>query len=63
MKILIAIDTYQTNNNGTSISAQRYADMLRQHGHEVRILSVDSSDYRLSERHIYPFDRLIHKLY
>ena len=61
MKILIAIDTYQTNNNGTSISAQRYADMLRQHGHEVRILSVDSSDYRLSERHIYPFDRLIHK--
>lgn len=37
MKILIAIDTYETNNNGTSISAQRYADVLRQHGHEVRL--------------------------
>lgn len=61
MKILIAIDTYQTNNNGTSISAQRYASTLRQHGHQVRILSVDSDDYRLSERHIYPFNRLIHK--
>lgn len=61
MKILIAIDTYETNNNGTSISAQRYANVLRQHGHEVRILSVDSEHYRLAERHIYPFDGLIHK--
>lgn len=61
MKILIAIDTYETNNNGTSISAQRYSDVLRQHGHEVRILSVDSEHYRLAERHIYPFNGLIHK--
>lgn len=61
MKILIAIDTYQTNNNGTSISAQRYAEVMRKHGHEVRILSVDSEHYRLAERHIYPFDHLIHK--
>ena len=60
MKILLAIDTYQTNNNGTSISAQRYAGTLRQHGHQVRVLSVDSDDYRLPERHIYPFNRLIH---
>ena len=61
MKILIAIDTYQTTNNGTSISAQRYAEVLQQHGHEVRILSVDSEHYRLAERHIYPFNSLIHK--
>ena len=57
MKILLAIDTYQTNNNGTSISAQRYAGTLRQHGHQVRVLSVDSDDYRLPERHIYPFNK------
>lgn len=61
MKILIALDTYNTNNNGTSISAQRYAAILRQNGHEVRIIAVDSEDYVLQERHIYPFDRLIHK--
>lgn len=44
MKILFAIDTYDTNNNGTSISAQRYAAELRRRGHEVRILASDKSD-------------------
>ena len=39
MKILFAIDAYFTNNNGTSISAQRFADELRKRGHEVRILT------------------------
>ena len=44
MKILFAIDAYFTNNNGTSISAQRFADELRKRGHEVRILtSCDES--------------------
>ena len=33
------IDTYDTNNNGTSISAQRFAAALRQRGHEVKILT------------------------
>ena len=42
MKILFVIDAYFTNNNGTSISAQRFADELRKRGHEVRILT--SSD-------------------
>ena len=40
MKILFAIDAYFTNNNGTSISAQRFADELRKRGHEVRILTA-----------------------
>ena len=39
MKILFVIDTYHTNNNGTSISAQRYAAELRKRGHDVRILT------------------------
>ena len=44
MKILFVIDAYFTNNNGTSISAQRFADELRKRGHEVRILtSCDES--------------------
>lgn len=41
MKILFVIDTFYTSNNGTSISAQRYAEGLRQRGHDVRILCGD----------------------
>ena len=43
MKILFVIDTYYTNNNGTSISAQRFASELRKRGHEVRILTAHAS--------------------
>lgn len=41
MKILFVIDTLDTNNNGTSISAQRFAKELKRRGHEVRILCAD----------------------
>ena len=44
MKILFVIDTYDTNNNGTSISAQRFAGELRRRGHEVRILCADPQE-------------------
>ncbi len=44
MKILFVIDTYTTNNNGTSISAQRFARELRRRGHEVRILCADPQE-------------------
>ena len=40
MKILFVIDTYDTSNNGTSISAQRFAAELRRRGHEVMILTT-----------------------
>ncbi|MBQ9339526.1 MAG: glycosyltransferase [Paludibacteraceae bacterium] len=40
MKILFVIDTYDTSNNGTSISAQRFAAELRTRGHEVMILTT-----------------------
>ncbi|MBQ9439012.1 MAG: glycosyltransferase [Paludibacteraceae bacterium] len=40
MKILFVIDTYDTSNNGTSISAQRYAEELRKRGNEVKILTT-----------------------
>ena len=65
MKILFVIDTYETNNNGTSISAQRYADELRERGHEVKILCADeqpaTDKFILPEKHHYPFDGLVHK--
>ena len=44
MKILFVIDTLDTNNNGTSISAQRFAKELRQRGHEVRVLCANPQE-------------------
>ena len=38
MKILFVIDSLYTSNNGTSISAQRYAGELRRRGHIVKVL-------------------------
>ncbi len=48
MKILFVIDTFDTSNNGTSISAQRFAEELRKNGHEVKILCADEepSEYK-----------------
>lgn len=65
MKILFVIDTFDTNNNGTSISAQRFAAELRKNGHEVRILCSDkqpSDDkYLVKEFNVPFFDGLVHK--
>jgi glycosyltransferase involved in cell wall biosynthesis len=65
MKVLFVIDTYETNNNGTSISAQRYAEELRRCGHEVKILCADEQPaedkFLLPEKHHRPFDGLVHK--
>lgn len=40
MKILLVIDQFDTDNNGTTISAKRFANVLRQHGNEVRIITT-----------------------
>ena len=65
LKILFVIDTYETNNNGTSISAQRFAQELRRRGHEVRILCADDTPaddkYILSEFYTPIFQPLIKK--
>ena len=44
MKILFVIDIFDTNSNGTSISAQRFAKELRQRGHEVRVLCANPQE-------------------
>lgn len=44
MKILFVIDILDTHNNGTSISAQRFANELERRGHEVRILCADPKE-------------------
>ena len=63
MKILLVIDTYDTNNNGTSISAQRFAAVLREHGNEVRILTTGEpapDKFVLKEFKVPLFNDLIH---
>ena len=64
MKILFAIDTYFTTNNGTSISAQRFAEELRKRGHEVRIMTASEPRegvYGLPELNFFIFNGMIHK--
>lgn len=64
MKILFVIDTYNTNNNGTSISAQRFAGELRKRGHEVRILTAGEPSeeiYGLPRVHVPVFQPLMNK--
>ena len=40
MKILLVIDQFDAANNGTTISAKRFASHLRAHGNEVRVIST-----------------------
>lgn len=40
MKILLVIDQFNDSNNGTTISAQRVAKGLEQHGHKVSVLTI-----------------------
>lgn len=40
MKIVLVLDQYDNGNNGTTITAQRYARSLRERGHHVVVLST-----------------------
>ncbi len=40
MKILLIIDQFDNANNGTTISAKRFAEVLKRHGNEVRVVST-----------------------
>lgn len=39
MKIVLVIDQFDNGNNGTTVTARRYAEQLRQMGHTVTILA------------------------
>ena len=71
-KILFVMDNFYTTNNGTSISAQRYAAELRRRGHEVKALCWDSpksegqknitdGDFRIAKFHMPIFQPLMDK--
>lgn len=40
MKILLVIDQYENGNNGTTISARRFAEGLQKRGHTVTVLTT-----------------------
>ncbi len=60
-------DQYFSANNGMTISSRRFAKVLRQHGHEVRIVSTDTKEgippsqdaYLMKKQYIPIFDKLI----
>lgn len=57
MKILLVIDQFDDANNGTTISTQRFAQTLRDHGNEVRVVSTGvpgPEKYRVRELHLPP---------
>ncbi len=39
MNIVLVIDQYDNSNNGTTVTARRYSEQLRRHGHHVTILA------------------------
>lgn len=43
MKILLVMDQFYNANNGTAISAQRFAEGLMKNGNEIRTLSIGKS--------------------
>lgn len=67
MKILFVADQLYHSNNGMTVSARRFAGVLREHGHEVRIVStgkpsdVPSGEkaYLMEEAYIPVFNNLI----
>lgn len=57
MKILLVMDQYDEGNNGTTISAQRFAKALRERGHEVRVAASGreaEGKYPMPAIHFFP---------
>ncbi len=51
MKIVLVIDQFDDANNGTTISARRFAQALRDHGNEVRVIATGKpADYKYAVR-------------
>lgn len=66
LKILLVADQFYSANNGMTISARRFAAVLRAHGHDVRVISFGRPEdlagqpgYILKKQHIPVFDKLV----
>jgi glycosyltransferase involved in cell wall biosynthesis len=64
MVIVFVVDDYSDVKNGTSMTAHRFVEGLRQRGHEVRILAISQpgeDSYCLREHHYGPVNALAHQ--
>ena len=62
MKILLVTDQFFSANNGMTISARRFCETLRTHGHTVRIVSTGQpgdTEYLMKKQYVPVFDRPI----
>ena len=51
MRIVLVIDQFDDANNGTTISARRFATALKEHGNEVRVIATGKPpDYTYAVR-------------
>lgn len=51
MRIVLVIDQFDEANNGTTISARRFATALKEHGNEVRVIATGKpTDYKYAVR-------------
>lgn len=63
MKILFVIDQYNSHNNGISTSTVRFANCLRNEGHDVRIVTTGTKQdnlYIVPERYVFIVTRFAH---
>ena len=65
MVITFVVDQFGETSNGTTITAMRFADMLRKKGHEVRVLTTSKVEgegiYILPEYRIPVFQSIVDK--
>ena len=64
MRIVLVVDMFDEENNGTTMTARRFADMLRQRGHQVRVVSIGESGkdkFGVPEAHYKLVTRIGHK--
>lgn len=57
MIITMIMDQYGSTNNGTTVTAMRFAEVLRQHGHTVRIVASAPEDDKVDDPDFYPVER------
>lgn len=62
IKILLVMDQFYNANNGTAISAQRFAEELMKNGNEIRTLSIGNN--KITNYQVYPknYGFLINKI-
>lgn len=64
MRILLVIDQFDDDNNGTTMTARRLFDTLIKHGHQVRVVSTGRNEeykYRVPEYQLIPVVKQIIK--